>query len=79
MKWSRQNHTYQRTNIFNVIFIFRYLDFINIMTYDLHGSWESVTGHSAPLYVGSNDDGLSVVSKDYRSNTTTMSCTAYTI
>ena len=34
---------------------FRYLDFINVMTYDLHGSWESVTGENTPLYVGPAD------------------------
>ncbi|MCP4917153.1 MAG: glycoside hydrolase family 18 protein [Proteobacteria bacterium] len=33
------------------------LDWMNVMTYDLHGSWDSVTGHNAPLYA---DDGLSV-------------------
>lgn len=27
----------------------KYLDFINLMTYDLHGSWESTLGHNAPL------------------------------
>lgn len=34
----------------------RYLDIINIMTYDFHGSWDSVTGNNAPLYPGDADD-----------------------
>ena len=29
-------------------------DFINLMTYDLHGSWDGVTGHNAPMF---NDAG----------------------
>ncbi|MEW6279423.1 MAG: glycosyl hydrolase family 18 protein, partial [Candidatus Eremiobacterota bacterium] len=33
------------------------LDWINLMTYDYHGGWETVTGHHAPLYAS---DGLSV-------------------
>uniref|UniRef100_A0A3Q3JAY5 chitinase n=1 Tax=Monopterus albus TaxID=43700 RepID=A0A3Q3JAY5_MONAL len=37
--------------------ISKYLDFINVMTYDFHGSWESVTGHHSPLCKGSNDTG----------------------
>ncbi len=35
----------------------RYLDFINVMTYDFHGTWEHVTGHHSPLYKGSQDTG----------------------
>lgn len=38
----------------------RYLDFINVMTYDFHGAWKSVTGHHSPLYKGSNDIGNNV-------------------
>ncbi|KAJ7332998.1 hypothetical protein JRQ81_015178 [Phrynocephalus forsythii] len=31
------------------------LDFINVMTYDFHGSWAPVTGHNSLLYKGSQD------------------------
>ncbi|XP_049436944.1 acidic mammalian chitinase-like [Epinephelus fuscoguttatus] len=34
-----------------------YLDFINALTFDFHGPWESVTGHHSPLYQGSQDTG----------------------
>nr|XP_046253516.1 acidic mammalian chitinase-like [Scatophagus argus] len=37
--------------------IAKYLDFINVMTYDFHGAWESVTGHNSPLYKDSQDTG----------------------
>ena len=34
-----------------------YVDFINVMAYDYHGSWEASTGHNAPLYA---EDGLCI-------------------
>uniref|UniRef100_A0A3Q3WS32 Acidic mammalian chitinase n=1 Tax=Mola mola TaxID=94237 RepID=A0A3Q3WS32_MOLML len=40
--------------------IAKYLDFINVMTYDFHGTWEGVTGHNSPLYKGSQDTGNNV-------------------
>ncbi|XP_047996757.1 probable chitinase 2 isoform X1 [Leguminivora glycinivorella] len=29
----------------------KYVDLVNIMTYDLYGAWDSITGHNAPLHV----------------------------
>ncbi|XP_069094534.1 chitotriosidase-1-like [Pleurodeles waltl] len=40
--------------------ISRVLDFINVMTYDLHGSWETITGENSPLYKGLKDTGAAV-------------------
>lgn len=37
--------------------ITKYLDFVNVMAYDLHGSWEKYTGHPSPLYSLSSDTG----------------------
>jgi len=44
-----------------------YLDFFNVMTYDIHGPWENVTGATAPLIEQTPGDGLSVTSaiEDY--------------
>ncbi|XP_013106880.1 chitinase-3-like protein 1 [Stomoxys calcitrans] len=33
----------------------KYLDFVNVMAYDLHGPWDSVVGINAPLYSGRLD------------------------
>lgn len=30
---------------------------INLMTYDMHGSWEAKTGHNAPLYSHPSETG----------------------
>ncbi|XP_046577673.1 chitotriosidase-1-like isoform X2 [Haliotis rubra] len=42
---------------YDIPVISKYLDFINIMTYDLHGSWDKTTGHNSPLYADSSEKG----------------------
>ena len=41
---------------YNVAKISKYLDFINVMTYDLHGSWDKAADHHAPLNKRDHDD-----------------------
>nr|XP_049706276.1 probable chitinase 2 isoform X3 [Helicoverpa armigera] len=41
---------------YNVKAISEYLDIVNIMTYDMYGAWDSVTGHNAPLHKGEGDE-----------------------
>lgn len=36
----------------------RYLDYVNIMSYDLHGAWNQHVGHNAPLYDTGEDSEL---------------------
>lgn len=33
----------------------QYLDFINVMTYDMHGAWETTTNHHSGIYANPND------------------------
>ncbi|XP_036894689.1 oviduct-specific glycoprotein [Sturnira hondurensis] len=40
-------HIIQRA--YNVPHLGRLLDFISVLTYDFHGSWEKFTGHNSPL------------------------------
>ncbi|XP_030634183.1 acidic mammalian chitinase-like [Chanos chanos] len=44
-------------NAYEVPEIARQLDFMNLMTYDYHGSWDDATGENSPLFKGSFDKG----------------------
>uniref|UniRef100_A0A452FFD5 Oviduct-specific glycoprotein n=1 Tax=Capra hircus TaxID=9925 RepID=A0A452FFD5_CAPHI len=43
----------------------RFLDFISVLSYDLHGSWEKVTGHNSPLFSLPGDPKSSVYAMSY--------------
>lgn len=57
-------------NIHNCV-IYRYLDWMNILSYDFHSAFEPAVNHHAPLYALEEDneynyDGeLNIVSKSY--------------
>ncbi|CAG4968580.1 unnamed protein product [Parnassius apollo] len=38
--------------------ISKYLDAVSLMTYDLHGPWDPVTGHNSPLHKGEGDGNI---------------------
>ncbi|KAL4713729.1 hypothetical protein ACJJTC_004260 [Scirpophaga incertulas] len=38
--------------------ISQYLDYINIMSYDLHGPWDTVTGYNAALHKGEGEEDI---------------------
>ncbi|OTF83884.1 mite allergen-like protein (Chitinase-like) [Euroglyphus maynei] len=43
---------------YNIPEMSKYLDFINLMSYDYHGGWENHTGHNAPLNSYNNANEL---------------------
>ena len=38
--------------------LFRYVDMINVMTYDLYGSWHNKIGHHSALFHRSGETGM---------------------
>jgi len=47
---------------YNIPEMNKHLDLINLMTYDLHGSWEPRTGCNAPLYATKEDESFGGIS-----------------
>lgn len=41
---------------YNVPLVSKYVHFINVMTYNMHGSWENVTGQNTPLLPSKEHD-----------------------
>merc|ERR1712038_494065 len=44
-------------NAYEIAAISKELDFINLMSYDLNGAWNNVTGHNSPLYPRYEEEG----------------------
>nr|CAD7443848.1 unnamed protein product [Timema bartmani] len=40
---------------YDVPSVAEHLDMINVMTYDFHGSWDTITGENAPMYADSSE------------------------
>ncbi|XP_044206711.1 acidic mammalian chitinase-like [Thunnus albacares] len=47
-------------NGYEIAEVSKFLDFINVMSYDFHGAWEPFTGHNSPLYRSSFDQGENI-------------------
>ncbi|GAB1287972.1 Chitinase-like 6 [Apodemus speciosus] len=45
-------------HLFTILIQSRYLDYIQVMTYDLHGSWDGYTGENSPLYKSPIEAGV---------------------
>ncbi|CAH2239666.1 probable chitinase 2 [Pararge aegeria] len=43
---------------YNIPAFTQYVDYVNLMTYDMYGAWDSVTGHNAPLHKGQGDENV---------------------
>lgn len=46
---------YEKLALQELTIYHQYLDFINAMTYDFHGAWETITNHHSPLFANPND------------------------
>jgi chitinase len=56
-----------RTNLsYNVARMFQICDFVNVMTYDMHGGWEGKTGLHSALFRGSADNTPSNVDESIK-------------
>ncbi|NP_001268266.1 oviduct-specific glycoprotein precursor [Mesocricetus auratus] len=53
---------------YDVHLLGRRLDFINVLSYDLHGSWEKSTGHNSPLFSLPEDPKSSAFAMNYWRN-----------
>lgn len=47
-------------NGYEVAKVSKLFDFINVMSYDFHGAWDTFTGHNSPLYRSSVDQGVNI-------------------